>query len=191
MITCSHCQNTFNPTMLKCPFCGTPKPKARISSGNCPRCKTQLSTSKSAPQDAFHCEQCNGLWLSERLFKRSTSFRSVIKDDSIPHEYVKPLLKNDPGYLSCPSCDKLMVRENFRKVSCVFIDKCKEHGVWLDHGELDKIREFVANGGIDASQDQELKNQTVMIRQLQKDVKIQGDRLDWLEHSKHLIDIFF
>jgi len=49
-----------------------------------------------------------------------------------------------------------MVRQNFRSISGVIIDICGDHGAWFDAGELEQIRSFIANGGIDKAQDREI-----------------------------------
>ncbi len=36
----------------------------------------------------------------------------------------------------CPVCQKQMVLDCYRGIE---IDKCHEHGIWLDQGELEKI----------------------------------------------------
>lgn len=56
----------------------------------------------------------------------------------------------------CPRCKGLMVRQNFRGISGVLIDWCGDHGAWFDEKELDHVRAFVANGGVDQSQDREI-----------------------------------
>ncbi len=40
-----------------------------------------------------------------------------------------------------------MQRRNFRKTSGVIIDRCHEHGVWLDADELEQIAGFILSGG--------------------------------------------
>ena len=52
-------------------------------------------------------------------------------------------------YLACPSCTKIMNRENFGHRSGVIIDVCKGHGVWLDRGELHSVLAFVDSGGLE------------------------------------------
>ena len=42
--------------------------------------------------------------------------------------------------LPCPVCGELLTHDLYRDVH---IDRCKEHGVWLDHGELDLILERI------------------------------------------------
>lgn len=38
--------------------------------------------------------------------------------------------------VNCPHCGKPMTREN---VLGVAVDVCREHGVWLDKGELEEV----------------------------------------------------
>jgi Zn-finger nucleic acid-binding protein len=40
-----------------------------------------------------------------------------------------------------------MNRINFGAQSGVIVDKCKEHGVWLDGGELRQLMEWIKAGG--------------------------------------------
>jgi Zn-finger nucleic acid-binding protein len=56
---------------------------------------------------------------------------------------------NDYGvsYIKCPICSKLMNRVNFGTKSGVIVDRCKEHGVWLDGGELRHLFEWMKAGG--------------------------------------------
>jgi hypothetical protein len=50
--------------------------------------------------------------------------------------------------IKCPICNKFMMKED---VEGIIIDRCKEHGVWLDKGELKELREKIEddcdNGG--------------------------------------------
>ena len=50
-------------------------------------------------------------------------------------------------YRKCPECQRFMQRRNFRKSSGVIIDRCHEHGTWLDADELERIAGFILSGG--------------------------------------------
>jgi Zn-finger nucleic acid-binding protein len=63
-----------------------------------------------------------------------------------------------------------MVRRNFRRISGVLIDVCRDHGVWLDAGELEQIRCFIANGGLDKSQDREIQKNSIEIARVAGEV---------------------
>jgi len=102
------------------------------------------------------CPACSGVWLDPDHFKYLTSERDVYADRHIPHQYVKQSLSSEYGYLPCTQCEKLMLRVNFGGISSILIDICRDHGVWLDKGELEQIRCFIANGGLEASQNKEI-----------------------------------
>ena len=42
-----------------------------------------------------------------------------------------------------------MNRVNWGRHSGVIVDRCEEHGTWYEPGEVEKIREFVALGGVE------------------------------------------
>jgi len=50
-------------------------------------------------------------------------------------------------YRKCPVCEQFMQRRNFRKASGVIIDRCNQHGTWLDADELEQITGFILAGG--------------------------------------------
>ncbi len=52
-------------------------------------------------------------------------------------------------YLACPVCKEFMHRRNWGSHSGVIVDKCEDHGTWYDEGEVEKIQEFIAHGGIE------------------------------------------
>ncbi len=56
---------------------------------------------------------------------------------------------NDYGvvYIKCPVCAKLMNRVNFGTKSGVIVDRCRDHGVWLDGGDLRHLFEWMKAGG--------------------------------------------
>ncbi len=158
--TCQFCRKTINAKSRHCPFCGGEHQKEIVhETPVCPRCSETLVHHDYRETTLDHCTTCEGLWLDTREFKQLTSERDVYKDETIPFEFQKPPLPETEGYLSCPLCDSLMSRQNFRRISGVLIDQCRDHGIWLDAGELDQIRAFIANGGLEDAQDKEiLKN---------------------------------
>ena len=164
---CQYCGKTFSGRMRQCPFCGAgkhiPKPEAEVA---CPRCQVSLERHGFRGNEIEMCPQCSGIWLGTSEFKYLTSERDVYRDDSIPQEFIRTPLPHKTGYTPCPACGHFMVRRNFSKISGVIIDICRDHGVWLDTGELEQIRSFVANGGLDASQDRQIEENREAIRSL-------------------------
>ena len=156
-IKCKFCGKTYHAKMRLCPFCGGENiPETVNKTPVCPICKCELENVSKCGNDLDICPECHGIWLDNREFKRLTSARDVYKDDSIPCEFLKKPLENKKGYLPCPICGALMPRRNFRRISGVLIDICRDHGVWLEAGELEQIRCFIANGGTEEYLEKEL-----------------------------------
>jgi Zn-finger nucleic acid-binding protein len=42
--------------------------------------------------------------------------------------------------LACPKCNGVMHPVNYSYSSGIIIDRCADHGIWLDRGELDKVQ---------------------------------------------------
>ena len=58
------------------------------------------------------------------------------------------------GYLPCPVCHELMIRQNFGHTSRVVVDVCKPHGIWFDADKLTCILDWVRSGGLAAANEQ-------------------------------------
>ena len=156
-VTCACCGRTFNGRMRNCPYCGGENKNEPVRrTPVCPNCACDMVRYEYRGNDLDMCPECSGLWLDRREFRRLTSERDVYADESIPYEYRRKPLPEEIAYLKCPVCDTLMVRRNFKKISGVIIDVCRFHGVWLDAGELQQIRSFIANGGLNEYQDREI-----------------------------------
>ena len=61
---------------------------------------------------------------------------------------------------------------------------CCCHGVWLDAGELEQIRCFVANGGLDKSQDEEISRNSDEI----KSIAVKVNEIDLVQNVLHKCD---
>ncbi|MEZ4268295.1 MAG: zf-TFIIB domain-containing protein [Myxococcota bacterium] len=137
---------------------GTRIPRPVTQSGasgvRCPDCRTPTEPRLVGPQqvELDVCPSCNGLWLQpdelgaltqRPLFDRpnlAEISRAVRAMARLPDRVV---------YRQCPMCSNMMTRRNFGEVSGVIVDECQSHGMWLDEGELDAIKRFVAVGGLD------------------------------------------
>jgi len=117
----------------------------------CPRCHNELREIDYEGVIIDRCNTCGGQWcdndelyqiikLREKKFATS-DFKDIPgkKEDakfSIPSELV--------DCLNCPICNHLMERINYSYTSGVIIDRCrKNHGIWLDKDEIEKIQVFV------------------------------------------------
>jgi len=104
------------------------------------------------------CTACGGLWLDPQALQRLCDVReeragvvSVLAARVPTSEGAPDVIK----YAPCPVCTKLMNRTNFAKASGVILDVCKNDGVWLDRGELQRVLGFVDAGGMAVSRERE------------------------------------
>jgi Zn-finger nucleic acid-binding protein len=171
-VQCSYCGMKHNSLMHECPFCGGQRAAEKFhETPVCPRCNSTLTLYTYRDNTLDICPECLGLWLDISEFNRLTSERDVYSDDSIPYEFQREPFPEENGYLPCARCGKLMVRKNFQAISGVLIDICGRHGVWLDAGELDQIRCFIANGGLEKYQNKQIIENKEQIRSLARDLK--------------------
>lgn len=168
---CNYCKKTFNSDMRFCPFCnGEHFKEPTNASPICPRCKMGLKANSFRGNEIDICPKCAGMWLDTREFRMLTTERDVYSDASVPYEFLKPPVVVEEGFLPCACCDAFMVRRNFKRISGVMYDECRDHGVWLDPGELDHIRTFIATGGLDKSQDRQIFENSQNIQSLSRQV---------------------
>lgn len=65
-------------------------------------------------------------------------FEEELAEKSQQSYSLKHLEENEAAS-PCPVCEKPMVKSVFGIQSGVAIDTCDQHGVWLDHGELQRL----------------------------------------------------
>jgi Zn-finger nucleic acid-binding protein len=125
------------------------------SSRMCPDCDLPLQTLDLQVDGKFYierCEACLGLFFDpgELEALMDTSVSNVF---SINAKRIDALLSKRSGrtdrivYRKCPVCRQLMNRTNFGHRSGVIVDQCKNHGVWLDSGELKRLLDWKKAGG--------------------------------------------
>ncbi len=155
---CEHCGREININYTVCPLCGG---HLRDTTGTlppvCPRCKKPLEVHLADGEEYDLCPACGGLWLDRGEFHLLTREYDVYRKEDIKGEYFQSPPRDPVAYIPCVRCGKMMNRKNFGRISGVIIDECGRHGVWLDAGELEKIRHFIADGGLERSQDREIE----------------------------------
>lgn len=194
MARCSNCQAPLPPGSLLCAYCGNrtdidlkgihyytthEHDVPRI----CPRCNIKLKTIDLKLHGRFlidRCEQCLGIFFDpgelEALLEATVS--NVTGIDRFGLEAINE--KREPNqypiaYIKCPVCEQLMHRVNFGVKSGVIIDRCKQHGIWLDGGELRQLFEWMKLGGQLLEQErQEQKQKEVLQREKEERLKLKG-----------------
>lgn len=123
------------------------------AAGRCPACAGDLAPVQAGGEEALRCPGCGGLWLDPATLARLTA-QAVEPGAALPEgvppsrQWAPPRARpEEVRYRRCPTCDDLMNRVNFARVSGVVLDVCRRHGAFLDAGELDRIRAFLAQGG--------------------------------------------
>ncbi len=164
---CQYCGKDINIQYMICPLCGGQlDDDAQSINPLCPRCKVPLEIQVHDEEKYNFCPRCNGLWLDRSEFQHATRQSDVYKKEDTDKGYLREPVKDSPVYLPCVRCGKLMNRKNFARISGVIIDECGRHGVWLDPRELEKIRHFIADGGLEKCQDMAIEETRNQLRDL-------------------------
>ncbi|RMG11936.1 MAG: hypothetical protein D6731_14795 [Planctomycetota bacterium] len=114
---------------------------------DCPRaCPTPLQVDQLVGIEVDRCPSCEGIWLDtgegEIVTRPGEDIPAELLAQAAALDPKRPADTSDP--LPCPRCGKTMGREVF-SASGVEIDRCG-CGVWLDKGELAKIRAYREEG---------------------------------------------
>ncbi len=180
MAKCSNCSAPLPPNTIRCDYCGSRNDTDlkgihhytthEIESNRvCPRCTTSLRTIDLKIKGKFlieRCDNCFGLFFDpgelEALLEASVKNVFDIKRDRF--KSINKTMRNTEygvNYIKCPVCSNIMNRVNFGTKSGVIADRCKDHGVWLDGGELRHLFEWMKAGGKLLHQErlEELKNE--------------------------------
>ena len=153
---CDYCGASIQNVI--CPYCNSRNgidlkgdiKTIKESNRSCPSCKIPLNIQRISNFKNIYidkCDECHGVFLDfgelESILREEierSGFKDLRKLQEIQNN---PLYKeSEVRYKNCPQCQKKMLRINYQKRSGVIIDKCAEHGFWLDGGELRQIMEW-------------------------------------------------
>lgn len=105
------------------------------------------------PLELGRCPSCLGLFLPlgalERLVERQG--RATLQIDHRLLQALADAPRAAPApvrYRPCPGCGELMQRSLHGRRSGVVVDRCRDHGLWLDAGELRQLLEWARAGGV-------------------------------------------
>ena len=156
---CPACFARIEDEARHCRACGiaiAPQHLTPLRAGAaCPRCAGGLRLRDLGPTDVVECSSCEGLWLEPRAFEDVCREARARPDVVLPGAEAVPrasIMDQEVTYIPCLTCGELMQRRQFRHVqraSGVVIDVCREHGVWLDHSELENVVAFVRRSDAD------------------------------------------
>ena len=165
MANCSNCSAPLPPDTIRCEYCGSRNDVDLTgihynttheleAPRSCPRCTIALKTIDLELGGTFlieRCDECLGLFFDpgelEALLEASVS--NVFGVNQRQLDSINNRRAGDYGvsYVKCPVCSQIMNRVNFGARSGVIVDRCRDHGVWLDGGELRHLMEWMKAGG--------------------------------------------
>ena len=153
-VYCPHCFAMSREGAKFCSGCGAQVAEQLDTPGLvdelCPRCGVKMRARELEKHKTVECPVCLGMFINVETFevliqKQETRVGHV----PAPKGPAKSALKADPvTYIKCPVCKGTMNRMNYGRISGVIVDYCRDHGYWLDDGELEKIAQWVATGGL-------------------------------------------
>ncbi|MCX6557534.1 MAG: zf-TFIIB domain-containing protein, partial [Candidatus Aminicenantes bacterium] len=192
MANCCNCGAPLSGSLLICQYCKTrqdvdlamihrytiEKPETKRI---CPRCHIPMQLIDLRLGKTFYierCERCLGLFFDpgelEALLDKAVTHVYEIDPPRLNElQNVKRSSEYPLGYIDCPVCKRLMNRINFGSRSGVVVDKCRDHGVWLDGGELRQILEWVKAGGEIYHQQQQFETAQLELEQEKKRIQFQ------------------
>ena len=174
MANCSNCSAPLPSNSIICDYCKTRNDTdlrgfshftthELDAARTCPRCRVSLRTIDLRINGRFlieRCDQCLGLFFDpgelEALLEATVTNVFDINRSKLDNinNHMGPATP-PAGYIKCPVCSKLMNRVNFGIKSGVIVDRCRDHGVWLDGGELRHLFEWMKAGGKLLAQERE------------------------------------
>ena len=166
MANCTNCSAPLPQDSIRCDYCGSRNDTdlkgvhyytthENEAERTCPRCNISLKTIDLNINGRFlveRCDECLGFFFDpnelEALLEATVTNVFTINRSQL-NSISTTMRAGDYAayYIKCPVCSKIMNRVNFGTKSGVIVDRCKDHGVWLDGGELGHLFEWMKAGG--------------------------------------------
>jgi len=150
---CPHCFQRIPADSRFCVACAGPV-QASLDEGKelqdrfCPRCAVNLVGRRIGEISVMGCDSCSGMFIPHDTFEimQRRADTIVYRSERFEHDSMK--FEKSFTYIKCPICQTMMNRKNFAGISGVIVDICGRHGIWFDGGEMEKIMDFIARGGL-------------------------------------------
>lgn len=150
---CPECFARIDEDSRHCRACGIairPQAIAPIPHGrDCPRCAGELTIRMLEHDTVIECARCGGAWFEARTFERVCA-EARRRASGTPVTSGPPrgalAVQEAVSYIACLACGEIMMRKQYRqedRASGVIVDYCKDHGIWLDADELERIVDFL------------------------------------------------
>ena len=167
MFRCLACSAPLRPNNPNCEYCGVRNPLDLLQHQHvkqvaskteriCPECNIPLNqidlNLNGRPFYIEQCPTCFGLFFDnqelEQVLDHQTQLNQAINKELIDQVNIDRHQSHRPvKYRKCPVCLAFMSRRSYAYKSGVIVDRCAEHGIWLDNGELAHLIEWRLSGG--------------------------------------------
>lgn len=164
---CVQCGAPLNGKSIKCHSCGAMNDRdlralhrelgrETASDRKCPRCDILMKSVDLGIDGVFYierCDRCLGLFFDpgelDRVVEVSTCPPEEPDVERLAGMVEETFVGRRRGvrYAKCPVCGKFMNRKRHGSMSGVIVNVCRDHGVWLDGGELAQIVRWINMGG--------------------------------------------
>jgi Zn-finger nucleic acid-binding protein len=167
-VSCPSCFALIFDGAAYCPRCGARRARTEHAEAEakCPACKVRLRELAVGSASLLECPECDGAWMDADAFERLCADKEA--QGAVLHRggSREPAPAGRVKYRPCVRCGKMMNRVNFGRVSGTVVDVCKGHGTYLDPGELQRIVEFIASGGLERARTRQIEDLREQERQL-------------------------
>lgn len=111
---------------------------------DCPRCKLALRETNYEGVTADLCDNCWGLWLDKGELQEVIDAQQMHFSDA-ERQQLTSLRGASPGPADtepapCPRCGRAMEQVHSDVAVQLVIDRCPDHGIWLDTGEIKAVQ---------------------------------------------------
>jgi Zn-finger nucleic acid-binding protein len=109
----------------------------------CPRCKLSLKKVDYEGVETDMCDGCWGFWLDRGELEDVLERRDLTFSDAEREKILDIREASERGPTApapCPKCKQLMERLHYDELVHLVVDRCEDHGIWLDTGEIKKIQ---------------------------------------------------
>jgi Zn-finger nucleic acid-binding protein len=116
----------------------------------CPRCNVPLQKVDYEGVETDMCDQCWGFWLDTGELEQVLDRKKFVFSEKERKQILDLMSASDQGPTEpapCPRCGETMERFHYDESVHLVIDRCDEHGVWLDTGEIKKVQAVAETSG--------------------------------------------
>jgi Zn-finger nucleic acid-binding protein len=180
---CSHCRAPHDADLRV-----LARPPVRVGTveRSCPRCVERLeawtvAVGGDGRLELDRCRSCAGLFFDPEELEAVLQGHAVAAP-VVDRRRLDELLaetKPDPDrrvrYVPCPDCGALMQRKAYGARSGVVVDRCGQHGIWLDGGELRRLLHWRRAGGEQLESEKQREQQAERERAERVERRLGGD----------------